>query len=491
MALRKLRRRPALAGQRAEPNSLFGEILDWMLAPLMFLWPISVAVTHNVANSIADLPYDRALQERVVAIGRLVGVGADGAVTVNLPPAARALLQSDAEDTVLFQVRGPRGEIVVGDAEIPGAAPAEAAAEGQVQFRDQDRGGEELRVAYQFITSPAAGAPPLLIQVAETRNKREALASRIVSGVLLPQFAIIPIAVILVYFGLGRGIAPLARLQRMIQRRRPSDLSPISVRGMPEEVMPVINAFNDMMWRLEQNMEIQQRFIADAAHQMRTPLTGLKMQAELALSETDPELIHRFLQQINDSTDRAAHLINQLLALARAEATSEKSHAFEAVDLEELLPQIVEEFVPRALARHVDLGLERTGWPLVIDGNPVLLRELFKNLIDNALKYTPSGGQVTVRLGASDLAVVEVEDTGPGIPAAEREQVFERFYRVLGNPAAGSGLGLAIVREIAELHQARVSVDNAAGPSGALFRVAFPRHRQRAAEAGMLGATPQ
>ncbi len=490
MALRKLRRRPAIAGQRAEPNSLFGEILDWMLAPLMFLWPISVAVTHNVANSIADLPYDRALQERVVAIGRLVGVGADGAVTVNLPPAARALLQSDAEDTVLFQVRGPRGDLVMGDAGIP-AAELDNPGDGEVQFRDLDRAGEELRVAYQFFNPTAPGAPPLLIQVAETRNKREALASRIVSGVLLPQFAIIPIAVILVYFGLGRGIAPLARLQRMIQRRRPSDLSPISVRGMPEEVMPVINAFNDMMWRLEQNMEIQQRFIADAAHQMRTPLTGLKMQAELALSEADPELIHRFLEQINDSTDRAAHLINQLLALARAEATSEKSHAFEAVDLEELLPQIVEEFVPRALARQVDLGLERTGWPLVIDGNPVLLRELFKNLIDNALKYTPRGGQVTVRLGASDRAVVEVEDTGPGIPAAEREQVFERFYRVLGNPAAGSGLGLAIVREIAELHQAQVSVGNAAGPSGALFRVAFPRHGQRAAESGMLAAAPQ
>lgn len=482
MALRKLRS-PGIGAQRAEPNSLFGEILDWMLAPLMFLWPISVAVTHNVANSIADVPYDRALQERVVAIGRLVRV--DGShLSVNLPPPARALLQADAEDIVFFQVSEPHGKVIAGDAEIPPAPVPPGEAGNDVQFRDVDHGGEELRVAYQFMAAPAPDGQPIVIQVAETRNKRETLASRIVSGVLLPQFAIIPIAVVLVYFGLGRGIAPLARLQRMIQRRRPSDLSPISVRGMPEEVLPVINAFNDMMWRLEQNIEIQQRFIADAAHQMRTPLTGLKMQAELALSETDPQSIHRFLHQINDSADRAAHLINQLLALARAEATSEKSHAFEAVDLEDLMPQIVEEFVPRALARQIDLGLERSGWPLTIDGNPVLLRELFKNLIDNALKYTAESGQVTIRLRASDVATVEVEDTGPGIPEAEREQIFERFYRVLGSRTSGSGLGLAIVREIAELHQARVTVEGGPDGSGTLFRVEFPRHGRRADEGG-------
>ncbi|MCK7492145.1 MAG: hypothetical protein MZW92_11280 [Comamonadaceae bacterium] len=147
---------------------------------------------------------------------------------------------------------------------------------------------------------------------------------------LLPQFAIIPLAVILVYLGLGRGIKPLYRLQRLIERRRPGDLAPINTRGMPEEVLPLIVAFNDMMARLEQNLQAQQRFIADAAHQMRTPLTGLKMQTDLALNETDPEQIHRSLQQISDSADRTAHLINQLLALARAEASFEKLHKVEA-----------------------------------------------------------------------------------------------------------------------------------------------------------------
>lgn len=479
MQIRRRKARKGAADDQASGahNSLFGEILDWMLAPLLFLWPISIIATHHVANSIANQPYDQSLAENVRTLARLMTVREDG-VHVDFPAPARLLLRADEEDTLYFQVRDPRGEIVAGDADLPQAA-ADAAPE-QVMFRDDEIAGDDVRIAWM---SFRPGKPPragqFVVQVAETRAKRSNLASRVVGGVLLPQFAIIPMAVVLVYFGLGRGISPLNRLQRLIKRRRPGDLSPIGTADLPEEVRPVIVAFNDMMLRLEQNLHAQQRFIGDAAHQMRTPLTGLKMQTELALNETDPAQVRESLKGIARSTDRAAHLINQLLSLARAEASFEKLHAVAVIDLEELLRDMTPDFVPRALAKKIDFGLELTDAPLLIEGNALMLREMFSNLIDNAIKYTPAGGKITVRTRAGEFAIVEIEDNGPGIPESERDLVFERFYRILGSGADGSGLGLPIVREIADLHRANVVLRTPLGGPGTLAVVTFPRRRAR------------
>lgn len=461
--------------EEVERQSVFGEILDWMLMPLLLIWPLSVILIQNVANSIADDPYDQALAENVTTIARLVSV-ADGKVRVGLNPQARSVLRTDENDALYFQVLGFRNELVAGDLAIRWVEPPPKIVPEQVYFRDDDIKGEEIRVAYLYLM-PKPGQAPILVQVAETRNKRNALASRILSGVTLPQFAVIPLAVLLVWIGLGRGIEPLNRLGRLIRRRLPTDLSPIPTAGVPEEVKPVICAFNDMMARLEQNLQAQQRFIGDAAHQLRTPLTGLKMQTELALTETDPENMRILLRQIAESTDRAAHLTSQLLALARAESSHEKTHAIEQVDLEALMRQVALEWVPAAMEKKIDLGFEGTGWPLQVSGNPVLLRELAVNLIDNAMKYTPQGGRVTVRARATEFAVIEVEDDGPGIPDNERELVFERFYRVLGNEAPGSGLGLAIVREIAELHLGSVQLKPSPSGRGTLAQAVFPRHR--------------
>lgn len=466
----------------AEHNSLFGEILDWMLAPLLFLWPISIIATHHVANNIANQPYDQALAENVRAIARLVKV-TDERHQVDFPAPARLLLHADEEDTIYFQVRNPAGDVVGGDTEIARVPATADVLPDVVYFRDGEIANEDVRIAYMYakpnlsnVSGRAAGPPStLLIQVAETRIKRGNLASRVVAGVLLPQFAIIPLAVILVYFGLGRGIAPLNRLQRLIRRRRPSDLSPISTRGVPEEVRPVVVAFNDMMLRLEQNLHAQRRFISDAAHQMRTPLTGLKTQTELALAETDPALVHQALEHIAHSTDRTVHLINQLLALARAEAISEKVYAVEPVEIEALVREAAQEFVPRALAKQIDFGVDVTGWPMMVDGNPLLLREMLRNLLDNAIKYTPKGGTVTARTRGDSEAIIEIEDTGIGVSASEREMIFERFYRVLGSGADGSGLGLPIVREIVELHRGTVVLDANPAGKGSVARVILPR----------------
>lgn len=466
---------------RRASYSLFGEILDWMLAPLLFLWPISIIATHHVAQRIADQPYDRALSENVQTLARYLKADAQGRVRVDFPASPRTLFRADEDDVIYFQVIGPRGELLAGDAELPGLAPQpHPLADRSVHFRDAEVAGEVVRVAARQTTVAASPTElPVMIQVAETRNKREALASRIVTGVLLPQFVVIPASVVLVWLGLSRGIAPLKRLQALIRRRRPADLSPVEPSDAPEEVRPLIVAFNDMMQRLEENLHAQQRFVADAAHQMRTPLAGLRMQTELALTEQDPEALRDSLERIHTSAQRAAHLINQLLMLARAEASSQASHAFERIDLESLVREVAAGFVPAAIAKGIDLGAEVTGWPLTVDGSPVLLRELLKNLIDNAIKYTPRGGHVTVftAFDASQpqMAMLGVQDDGIGIPEPERPRVFRRFYRVLGSGAEGSGLGLSIVKEIAERHAGHVFLTSSPQGQGTRVTVEFPR----------------
>jgi two-component system sensor histidine kinase TctE len=456
-----------------ETQSLFGEILDWMLAPLLLLWPISIVATNHVANQIADQSYDRPIAEHVMAIAKQVQVKGTRA-TINLPPAARDVLAADEVDKVYFQVVLARGEVLVGDSEMPRVGVGIIDESQPIRFRDDRVNAEDVRVAYLFIPTEDV-RQPVIVQVAETRLKREQLASHIISGVLLPQFAIIPLAVILVWIGLTRGLMPLNHLKLRIRRRKPDDLSPIQLRTVPDELRPVIAAFNDMMARLEDNLEAQRRFIAAAAHQLKTPLTGLKTQTELALQETDAVQLHDYLQRISAGVDRASHLTYQLLQLARAEASHDRVEKKEAVDLELLAREVTMAAVERALAKNIDLGFEETGTEMKFFGVPLLLCEMISNLVDNAIKYTPVSGQVTVRMRAEREWLLEVEDTGIGIAPDDRKQVFERFYRVLGTGAEGSGLGLAIVREIAELHRVRIEVMENPQGSGTLIRLSFAR----------------
>lgn len=453
------------------PNSLFGEILDWMLAPLLLVWPISIAATHHISDQIADQAYDYALIEHVGRIVRDMKLTVDG-VSVVLPPAVPLPAEDDETDRQYFQVTVAGGDLIAGSAEVPPLPVGEKRAPGEVLFRNANMQGERVRVAYQLVPSPT-DARPLLVQVAETRKQRQALSSRIISGVLLPQFAVIPLAVILVWLGLTRGLLPLARLQQRIRERKPDDLSPIQLRTVPEELQPVIAAFNHMMARLQDNLDAQQRFIAAAAHQLKTPLTGLKTQTELALRETDCAQLHDYLQRIADGVDRAAHLTSQMLKLARAEASHDGAHSREPVDLDGLAREVTVGCVPRALARNIDLGFESGGGEAKIFGVPLLLREMIDNLVDNAIKYTPMGGRITVRMHIAAGPMLEVEDTGIGISQEDRGRIFDRFFRVLGTDAEGSGLGLSIVREIADLHGATIAVlDNPVG-KGTLIRLVF------------------
>jgi two-component system sensor histidine kinase TctE len=482
-----------------EQRSLFGEILDWMLVPLLLLWPMSAALTWLVAQNIAARPYDRDLAQLTRMISRqLVAAEADPARRglLRLPEPAAALLRSDDVDRIYFQVLGEQGELLAGDRELPApeADPAQAAPVGEVQFRDETVLNEPVRVA-SLRLAPAPGEQPriMLVQVGETMEKRSRLTTEIIKGVLLPQYVILPVAVLLVWFALARGIAPLSQLQQRIQRRQSHDLSPIDQHDVPEEVAPLVRAINDLLMRLDQSMATQKHFLADAAHQLKTPLAGLRTQAELAQREIDAgggdaQSVKRSLQQIARSSQRAAHMVNQLLAMARAE-DAEQARRLQDFNLVRLATDTVQDFVPRAMDKRIDLGYEgpETSDATVprLTGQPLLVREMIRNLVDNALQYTPEGGTVTVRVTPDpfgQVLVLQVEDNGPGIPEVERELVFQPFYRTLGTEVDGSGLGLAIVREIADRHQATVTIDQArpasALPAGArpgtLFTVRFP-----------------
>ncbi len=452
-----------------ERRSLFGEILDWMLTPLLLLWPISLALTWLVAQDIAGKPFDRALEFNVQALAKFVVVK-NNQVQFNLTGPAREILRADDTDLVYYQVRGARGEYLAGERDLPQPAEDEKVQDNEVRLREDKINGEEVRVAYTWIKldlkSDGKSSVNVLVQVAETLEKRKTLATEIVKGTMVPQFVTLPLAVLLVWLALVRGIKPLAQLEKRIRARKPDDMSPLDDTAVPEEVAPLVSSINDLLSRLKVSLTTQKRFLADAAHQLKTPLAGLRMQADLAQRETNADELKKSLKNIGRSSVRATHTVNQLLALARAETTG-RSLAKQPLDLVSIASEVMADSVPRAIEKQIDLGYDGPkpgGRATQLEGNPTLLKELVRNLLDNAIAYTPENGQVTLRLLAdtfSGALVLLVEDSGPGIPAAERELVFQPFYRALGTNVDGSGLGLAIVVEIANQHDATVSIEDA------------------------------
>jgi len=381
---------------------------------------------------------------------------------------------------------GVQGEHLSGERGLPLPPESMKAVPGVVHIRDDEIRGADIKVAYTWVKLDLPGARPALVQVAETLDKRSVLATEIVKGVMLPQLIILPAAVLLVWLALVQGIRPLNRLEERIRARRSDDLSPIDAQAVPLEVAPLVSSVNDLLMRLQGSIATQKRFLADAAHQLKTPLAGLRMQADLAQREgADANELKQSLRQIGRASVRATHTVNQLLALARAESSG-IAMPHQTCDLAELSMSVIQDCVARAIEKHIDLGYEGLAAGLTdgqLKGNPILLKELVRNLVDNAINYTPSSaerpGVITVRVlaeSSNQVLVLQVEDSGPGVPVAERELVFQPFYRALGTGADGSGLGLAIVREIAQQHNAMVHLAEthvAQASPGARFSIRF------------------
>lgn len=446
----------------AARRSIRRRLLVFLVGILLLLVGAAAGIAYLVAVRAANDAYDRALLDPAIDLQqnlRMIG----GVPHLDLPPKAQEALMYDQADDVVFQIRAPDGTVIAGVADLPSASEL---THGQHRFYDADYGGKNLRVAALL------NEQNVLVQVGETRHKRNRLIGEILVAELLPTLLIALASIALAWVGIAHGLAPLARVRTELLGRSPHDLHPIPNDAAPVEIAPVIDAFNRLLGRLSEANAIQQRFLANAAHQLRTPLAGLQMHLELLLRRNQAPEERIELERVHKAVVQTGHMTNQLLALAKAESAPSTERKLEPVDLYQCVEAVAQQWVPNAIARKIDLGFALEH--VVVPGDALLLTELLDNLIDNALRYTPEGGAVTVHCGArGSVPCLSVEDTGPGIPDAERSRVFERFHRVAGTKGEGSGLGLAIVKEIADRLLARVSIETPPSGHGARVVVRF------------------
>lgn len=312
-----------------------------------------------------------------------------------------------------------------------------------------------------------------MIQIAEPVASRESLARHVTLKMLMPILAAVPVLALLIWFGIGAGLRPLHHLKHEVTQRAANQLEPLVMTDVPEEVAPLVKSLNDLFARLEEAFDSERRFTADAAHELRTPLAALKIQAQVAMRSNEEAERNAALENVLRGVDRATRLVEQLLTLARVDPETASSN-YQQVDLSSVAASIISDVEPLARAKKIELLLERVGACSVL-GESTQLGLLLRNLLDNAIRYTPAGGHVSVTLSDENGVKLQVRDTGVGIPKAEREQVLKRFYRVTGSGEEGSGLGLSIVKRIVELHGAQLEMtDNDAG-SGLLVSVIWPK----------------
>lgn len=458
---------------KSKSRTLRRQLLAWLAVPLVVLWSISGVVDYDIAKRFVNLAYDRALLEAALDIGRNIKQ-VDNQIYVDLPEVALQMLETRESGRLHFLVTGPGGEYISGSPELP--SPPEDSTDRVRYYDDEFRGREIRLVTLRQPVNPGSGQGAVMIRVGERLTVRAESARQLLFRIMVPQALLIFVAVFIVWYAVGRGLRPLASLQRELTTRSHRDLSPLPEEQVPEEVRPLIRAMNELLGRLSEALESRQRFVADAAHQLRTPVAGIKTQTELALRQTQTGDVQATLKQLHTATEQATRLVNQLLSLARAEPGAGRVQHAEPLDLVALARDTTTEWVPRAIERNIDLGFDSPLPSARIEGDPFMLREMLNNLLDNAVRYTQPGGQVTVRVTPEPPGVVlSVEDNGPGIPKTERARVFERFYRVLGTGAEGCGLGLAIVREIALSHGGDASLAGSANDTGTRVRVAFPK----------------
>lgn len=474
---------------RPRSRSLRTQLLLWLVPPMVGIVVVTVFASYTLALKFATQAYDTGLFDAARSLAQQIRVAPSGTAELNLPRAATEILMSDPYDHISYRVVGPGDTTVAGRDDVPAPA-ARLTPDKPVQFYDARVGGEAVRVG-AYAVFDEAGASIATVLFAETLVKRQRLSRNLLFAMVLPLLSLALVVVAGVGFAVRRALGPLQRLATDVSQRSWNNLGSVASADVPQEVRPLTDAFDGLMQRLGSALTAQQRFISEAAHQLRTPMAGLTSQTERALLANDITTIKPALDQLLLSARRVTRLVNQLLTLARAEPGSGAEREFMTVDLSGLVQQTCMEWVPEALQKDVDLGYAGPQAPVLIEGDELLLAEMLNNLIDNALRYgTSRGGTVTVRLSEAPAVELSVEDDGPGIPEAERPRVFERFHRVSGSAPGGCGLGLAIVREIARAHQADVLAEAAPGGRGTAIRVRFaqgPRSPATAVSASHAG----
>ncbi|WP_332776938.1 sensor histidine kinase [Polaromonas sp.] len=451
--------------------SLKRQLLLWLLLPQLVLWLAGGVLAWRVALNYAEKGIDQSLTQSVRSLARQVKPIGSG-LLVDFPRAAQDILEQDPTDRVGYMVSSPPGRFVLGNGQLPPPPPELIIEAGEPLIYEARLAGKPVRVALLEVNYGEADSPQRLrVQVAKSLAVQQRIARELVADMLLPLLVLGLLLGVLMYAGITRGLRPLKRLEAQLGDRTGRTLTalpPIELKEAPQEVHSLAAAVNQLLDAVRRSLGQEKRFLNDAAHQLRTPLAGLVSQTELALQESDLQALKERLGKVHAGALRSAHLVHQLLSLARTEAEV----SLQPLDVAALAREVAREWTRRALAAGIDLGYEGED-TLALHGEKLLLRESLNNLIENALHYAGQGTAVTVRVRREpDHCLLEVEDNGPGLRENDLPHAFERFWRASELPG-GCGLGLAIVAEIAQRHGGTASV-HAAQPSGLLVRLSLP-----------------
>ena len=448
--------------------SLRRSLLRWLLWPLVPILLCGAYIAFRLAWGASQDTFDLSLLDSALDLSHQVSV-VDGTPVLDLPAAARQMLATSNEDRVVYVVRGSSGQVISGAAGLP--IKTFPTSESRQQYYDVVVAGTPMR-AIALRSDLESGRSHVDIAVAQTLKARDRIFVSILVGLLVPEVLLAAASLAVIWFGVRRGLAPAEALRGEIVSRSPQDLHPIEESSAPMELRPILHAINELLARLDAALGGQRQFIADAAHQLRTPLAVLRARIELAQGKPG-SVPQETLDDLLAATERTTRLANQLLSLARAEHIHAAGETWDRVDLKQLVTDMAGDWVVRAAGRGIDPAFELDA--VTIRGNAFLIREMLGNLLDNAVRYTPAGGMITVRAKMENARVsLAVEDTGPGIPKEFREKVRQRFYRLAAAQTEGCGLGLAIVDEIVSMHGAELRLSEPSQGSGLIVTVEFP-----------------
>lgn len=445
--------------------SIRKRLLAWLLLPAVLILTAGTLSDYFTALPPYRDAYDQALFDAALAVSAHVRTDAHGHRTLSLPPDAIAILRYDSYDSIFFKVTTDAGDYIAGDRDLPQLGEESSnPARGYAQYH-----GESVRL----VTYRTTGANGVLdVSVAETLHKRDHTRRRILGTSLAVDICQLSLVLVLIWIGVRLALGPLRTVEAQIASRSARDLTPLPRESVPTEIEGLVTALNRLFVTVRATSDAQRRFLESAAHQLRTPLTGLQVQLELLTEDPAAAPVRERLAPLLDATQRLTHTTQQLLALARSNEAANLRWEFTQLELSEIVESTVADRISAALAAGIDMGADTE--PGTIQGVRWLLLEALSNLVNNAIAHTPAGGTITVRCGvAAGAEFLEVSDSGVGIPVAEREQVLGRFYRGSNARGAGSGLGLAIVAEVAQLHGASVSIDAGLDNKGTAVRISF------------------
>ena len=432
-------------------HSLRTRLLRFLLAAITLTALAQAVIAYRSARSEADEIFDYHMQQMAMSLRAGLPMGSPQGRTPEGEESYDFVVQVWTSDGLrVFQ----SGSLALPPRAEPGFSNVRA------------RG-----TTYRVFSMPAGAQ---VIQVAQDMAAREEMAGALALRILLPIALMAPLLMLIAWWVVSGSLAPVARVRRQVAQRQADDLTEVSAAGLPEEIRPLVLELNLLFARVRQAFDAQKSFVADAAHELRSPLAALRLQVQGLQRATDGASRDLAVSRLTAGIDRATRLVEQLLVLARHQAGASDGVAARPVVLADLVRQAVADVNAEALAHRIDVGVTQAD-DAALRGYPEALRILVRNLLDNAVKYTPEGGRIDVEVRRADGKIrLVVEDSGPGIPEGDRDRVLDRFYRVAGSPGSGSGLGLAIVKSIADLHGARLALDRSQSLGGLRVALAFP-----------------